>query len=348
MASLERPDYENRLTKHKLWWSDKFENSFISIRGKNEAKFVSQCYNLQRYISLSAGRGNHPIRFNGSIFTFDHIQTAPLGGKEAFGADYRRWGSLFFVQNSRLNYYPMLVTGDFDTMEPLFTFLKRINPALKLNAIRYGVEPEKGALATAEAMTVWGTHCTAQVSKATTFKELYNKSWALQYHGSAVELLLIALDRYNFNPDSDFLNQFLLPFADGVLHFYDSFFPVVDGKLQIKASSLETYHGTTNPTPDLAGLKKTLSILLKIKSLDNERKQFYTRLLASIPELPLRKAKNQHGFLQQTIEKYGHWVDFSRSPQYSKDDELLIDVAHEIPNDAWNQENPELYTIFPY
>ena len=348
LSKVKRTSYEERLAAHKAWWNHKFENSYISVRGSNEAKYVSLCYNLQRYVSLSAGRGNYPIRFNGSIFTYDHAQTAPLGGKEDFGADYRRWGSLFLVQNNRHSYWPMLVTGDFDTMEPLFDYLQRISPALKLNAINYGVPEEVGALATFEAMTLWGTACTGQITQADTFQELYEKSWALQYHGSALELLLIAVDRYTFDPDKTFLNKFLLPFADGVFKFYDSFFGKENGKMHITGNSLETYSKTVNPTPDLAGLKKNLTALLSIEEVVGDRRTFYTRLLGEIPEIPLRPATRDYGQLNSTIEKYGQWVDLSRTARVSRDDQMLIDVAEEVPNAAWNMENPELYTIFPF
>ncbi|MCP5538265.1 MAG: hypothetical protein H7A51_18785 [Akkermansiaceae bacterium] len=349
LAAQQRGTYQDRLRAHKKWWSDKFDHSYLSVRGSRAAEKVSQNYNLQRYVTLAAGRGNHPIRFNGSIFTFDYAQTAPLGGAEDFGADYRRWGSQVFIQNTRLNYWPMLTSGDFDTMDPLFDYIKRITPALKHIATHHGVSEEIGAMATYESMTPWGTLASRGASTAKTFKELSEISWGLHYHGSALELLLIAVDRYRFAPEPEFGEKFLLPFADGVLKFYDAFFEKSpEGQMIINCNSLETYEKSTNPSPDIAGLKKNLESLLSLDIVKGERRAYYQRLLKSVPPIPLKPAHLEYGFKKSMLDKYGHWVDFSQSARVSQADQKLIAPAEVVRQKAWNQENPELYTIFPY
>jgi alpha-L-fucosidase 2 len=71
---------------------------------------VTQAYALQRFINACAGRGNLPIKFNGTLFTVD----------EVFDPDYRRWGGPYWLQNTRLPYWSMLASGDYDLMQPLF------------------------------------------------------------------------------------------------------------------------------------------------------------------------------------------------------------------------------------
>jgi hypothetical protein len=54
--------------------------------------------------------GNLPIKFNGTLFTVD----------EVFDPDYRRWGGPYWLQNTRLPYWSMLYSGDYEMMLPLF------------------------------------------------------------------------------------------------------------------------------------------------------------------------------------------------------------------------------------
>ncbi|MFQ8806036.1 MAG: DUF5703 domain-containing protein [Alistipes indistinctus] len=65
-------------------------------------------------------RGAYPIKFNGGIFTVDPVFTDT---KIRANADPpRNWGGDYWWQNTRLMYYPMLASGDFEMMLPLFRF----------------------------------------------------------------------------------------------------------------------------------------------------------------------------------------------------------------------------------
>ena len=63
--------------------------------------------------------GAYPIKFNGSIFTVDSPPLDP---------DYRRWGGPYWWQNTRLPYWPMLASGDFDLMQPMFRMYRESLP----------------------------------------------------------------------------------------------------------------------------------------------------------------------------------------------------------------------------
>ena len=69
-----------------------------------------------------AGRGAYPIKFNGSIFTMDwHKSRGPRRGeRDHAGADQRDWGGQYWFQNTRPIYWPLLPSGDFEMMRPLF------------------------------------------------------------------------------------------------------------------------------------------------------------------------------------------------------------------------------------
>ena len=75
-------------------------------------------------MNACSGRGNSPIKFNGSIFTVD---TKNLDNRFAgFDADYRQWGGPYWWQNTRLPYWSMLEAGDFDLMQPLFKMYRDV------------------------------------------------------------------------------------------------------------------------------------------------------------------------------------------------------------------------------
>jgi hypothetical protein len=77
---------------------------------------VTQGYILQRYMNACGGRGNAPIKFNGSIFTVDTY--GRNGDYKNLNADFRLWGGCYWWQNTRLPYWSLLNAGDFDLDEP--------------------------------------------------------------------------------------------------------------------------------------------------------------------------------------------------------------------------------------
>ncbi|MCD6597934.1 MAG: hypothetical protein J7L04_09620, partial [Bacteroidales bacterium] len=106
-----------RFKAHKMWWQSFWNRSYINVSTNNatekEIVFnVTRNYALQRYINACSGRGNSPIKFNGSIFTVDTENL--IGDYKGFDADYRRWGGPYWWQNTRLPYWSMLESGDFD------------------------------------------------------------------------------------------------------------------------------------------------------------------------------------------------------------------------------------------
>lgn len=114
---------ESAWITHCAWWDRFWERSYIHIDGNEAARKISRGYALQRFLNACAGRGDYPIKFNGSLFTADW----GLPG-EAFGPDYRRWGPGYWHQNTRLPYWSMLATGDFEMMRAYFDQYRRILP----------------------------------------------------------------------------------------------------------------------------------------------------------------------------------------------------------------------------
>jgi len=94
---------------HLDYWRRFWEQSWIRVRPVEGKPPLSRGYALQRYITACAGRGAQPIKFNGSIF----VDGEDKGDGET-KPDRRAWGPNYWFQNTRLIYWPLLATGDFE------------------------------------------------------------------------------------------------------------------------------------------------------------------------------------------------------------------------------------------
>jgi hypothetical protein len=118
------------------WWRDWWERSYIIInedQGEGDPGFqVGKNYQIWRYLMGCNAKGQWPTKFNGGLWTFDPVYVNKF---RPYTPDHRRWGGgTFTAQNQRLLYWPLLRSGDFDTMTQQFDFYKRITP----NAILRG------------------------------------------------------------------------------------------------------------------------------------------------------------------------------------------------------------------
>ena len=100
--------------QHEKWWSDFWGRSWIEL--DNTRTETTKNYLLQRYDNACEGRGAYPAKFNGSLFNF---------------TDNRTWGGCYWIQNTRLMYWPNLESGDFDLMKPLFKMYTDMIPIRK-------------------------------------------------------------------------------------------------------------------------------------------------------------------------------------------------------------------------
>lgn len=320
-ASKKKVDVVNvrrALSQHLDWWDAFWNRSWIRITGgdkiRSEQEIVSQSYALQRFISACGGRGSSPIKFNGSIFTVD------VSGK--FDADYRRWGGPYWNQNTRLNYWPMLASGDFDMMQPWF---RMYLDALPLAQRRTEIYYSHGGAFFPETMYFWGAY----------FNNSSGYGWDregeplgrtvnryIRYHWQGgIELTAVMLDYYAFTKDREFLHKTLLPLAGDIIEFYEKHYPrETNGRLLIApAQALETWWDCENPLPEIAGLQFVLPRLLDLPDAQVLQRKAWRDLLAALPPVPMREA----------------------------DGKQILAPAAKFQT-LQNQEIPELYAVFPY
>ena len=326
IASTHKTDREKRRNEHEKWWKEFWNRSSIFITETNQnntgvqsdAFIVSRAYTLQRFISACSGRGNYPIKFNGSIFTVKHP------GKPG-GADYRRWGPAYWWQNTRLPYVSMCASGDFDMMKPLFKlYAEDLFKFFKKRTKRY---LNHDGLYITEEMYIWGAIPLATYGWDSTFMERKDKLQESGYHKyewvSSLELLYIMLDYYDYTGDSDFLKQTILPFAHEALLFFDKQYKTDEnGKLFMYPSqALETWWDCTNPMPEIAGLHADTKRLLDLDTslTAHGDREFWTKLRQKLPDIPLREI-----------------------------DGMKLLAPAERFEDHRNIERPEMYAVFPF
>ena len=305
---------------HKDWWAKFWDRSWIFATSdtSDDAFVVTRGYVLQNWITACGGRGNMPIKFNGSIFTVD-----PVGDESAYGPDYRRWGSCYWWQNTRLPYWPMLAAGNYDMMPPLFEmYMEALPLAQHRIETYYGLD---GAYFP-ETMYFWGALNNEHFGWHQKNESMHKGEIAtphIQYEWQGgIELTAMMLQYYHHTLDDAFLNHTVLPFAKEIMAFYANRYPIDDNwKLVIyPGNALEDVWSCTNPAPELSGLRYVLPQLIKLSPNSAERSE-YTRLLSTVPELPTKIGENGKEYLIS-----------------SGDDKQRRN----------NGEKPECYALFPY
>jgi alpha-L-fucosidase 2 len=306
---------------HQNWWKNFWLRSYIFIAGNISEYKITQSYVLQRFMHAIGGRGNFPIKFNGSIYT---VMSDPR-----FDPDYRRWGGGYWFQNTRLPYWGMFASQDWDFFEPMFRMYLNTKELGEWRTKKY--YHHEGWFFP-ETMSFWGTYLNENFGWDWSNKKIGDPidNPYIRYHfNGTLELLTMAIVYYQYTEgqytgDQLFLRKYLLPFADMILIWWDQHWSMNEqGQLDMSPSqSLETYWGIKNPTPDIAGLLWTLKELLNFPEdvFDKEHKQFWQNLLKKIPPLPKISEKG--------IE--------------------IIPPSYPPLVKRTNSENPELYCIFPY
>lgn len=290
-----RMDREAAWAGHKRWWSDFWDRGWIRVDGApgDDTFVVSQAYALQSWMTACGSRGPLPIKFNGSIFAVDGYEQ-----DKNRGPDYRRWGSAYWFQNTRLPYWPLMTAGQYDLMKPLFKMYMDALPLAKFRVRKYyGFE---GAYFP-ETMYFWGAYTNEDHGwsrkPGQAPDEIPNPFIRYLWSGG-IELTAMMLDFYQHTLDKDFLNTTVLPFAREITTFYDKRYPRDDrGKLVIApGNAQEDIWACSNPMPEVAGLRYILPRLVELASLPAD-KELYQRMLDGVPDLPKAGSEDGRNFL---------------------------------------------------
>jgi hypothetical protein len=282
------------------------------------ASEVTNGYVLQRYMNACSGRGASPIKFNGSIFTVEKVPGSPPESADG-DPDWRNWGGSYWFQNTRLSYWPMLASGDFEMMEPWFRMYLKALPLSKARMQQY--YKFEGAASFQETMNFWGMPNNRDWGWGNAGPEPGNACIG-HYFCGGMELTAFMLDRYDFTQDATFARNTLVPLADPIIAFFDQYWPKRDpnGKIIVYPAQALEAAMTANPMPDIAGLRFILPRLLALPhTITTEAQRTrWARILNEMPPLPAAEV----------------------------DGVKVLLASAKGPVKA--SENPELYAVFPY
>ncbi len=315
---------------HAKWWAAFWDRSWIDVTSGSDAAnaaTVSQGYALQRFKNACAGRGASPIKFNGSLFTMDLVLSEREYDRRV-NADFRNWGCCYWLQNTRLMYWPMLACGDFEMMRPLFKMYADLTPYLEARS----KEANKHAGAEFfETISIFGMDQTSPHTR---------RDW-----NGALELLAMLLDYHAYTGDEEALKGYLLPMAKSYLDFFDLHFKRENGKLNLTPSHAnETYWEIVNPTPDVAGLHWVIDGLLRLpeKTMNSEFRAQCLRMRGELPPIPVTDADWAKPFRSPDGKTFPFPREATPGAACVAPAMTILDKA---PN---NCENPELYAVFPF
>ena len=324
-----QPGFEQARLATAAWWQAFWNRSWVLVEENADAakagdkpatpSVVTQGYVLQRFVNAGSGRGGSPIKFNGSIFCVEKVPGASPTTADG-DPDWRNWGGSYWFQNTRLSYWPMLASGDFDMLDPWFRMYRDALPLSK--ARMREIYKFTDAASFQETMNFWGMPNNRDYGWTNAGPEPGNVC-IHRYWSGGMELTAFMLDLYDFKQNPKFVKDTLVPLADPIIAFYDQYWQKRDpnGKIIFDpAQSLEAMPWTINPMPEVAGLRFILPRLLALpQTLTTEAQRTrWARMLKEMPPLPVAEVKGV---------------------------KLLRPSAQ---SGVEASENPELYAVFPY
>jgi hypothetical protein len=300
------------------WWHSFWDRSWV-IAGPS----ITEGYTLQRYMQACGGRGTYPIKFNGGVFTVE-----PRAMGKPYNADWRAWGDCHWWQNVRHMYHPMLASGDFEMMDPLFQLYEAARPLAEARSRLY--HTAEGSYFP-ETMTVWGTYSNGDYGwnrSGRQPKDVLCPWWQYAWN-QGPELVDLMLDRWDYTGDEGFLTGQVLPMAESVLKYFDTRFKKDEaGRVILNPTqSVETYwHGVINDMPTTAGLNDITARLCALpeRFTSQPQRRFFLKMKAASPTVPIEDA-----------EVGGKPV-------------RRLAPAQKYAKNRSNCENPELYGIWPF
>ena len=321
-------DPKQALERTRRWWNQFWDRSWIIIDDRpnqksDKASDYTRGYMLQRYMNACGGRGNLPIKFNGSIFTVEPAKQ----WHQPYSPDYRMWGDPHWWQNIRFPYHTMLASGDFEMMQPMFRMYESARPICEARVKRYW---DQQGVWFPETMTPWGTYSNWDYGWERDNRPIdqLRVSLGLMWN-AAPELVCLMLDYYDYTGDRKFLTERVVPMAEAVLKFFDTHFKKNEaGQIIINPThAVETFQNkVTNDAPTVAGLiamTRRLTALPK-DTLTPEQRAYFQKMKAACPPIPVEE-----------ITLDGRKVK-ALAPAESYD-----------PGRS-NEENPEVYPIWPF
>ena len=318
---------------HERWWRDFWNRSWIRVRGSESADEVSQGFAMQRYMMAVSSRGAFPTKYNGGLFTVGHDMPAGIESTpQRHNPDFRAWGGSYWNQNNRLLYWPLIRTGDFDLIKPWFDLYLRALPLVRDRTQLYFHHPGAAFI---ETIDFWGLPNPHDFGWDNPTTQVDSR-WMRYHTQGGLEVLSQMLDVYDITQEIESARAAAI-FGDAIVTYYSKHWRLdAGGRMRIApAQSLETYQlDAVNPTPDIAGLMHVLPRLLSLPRTMTavSQRRRWQDILRTLPALPVGTAATGRTLASDPAEARA----------------TPIFLPAERYGETKNEENPELYVVFPY
>ena len=201
-------------------------------------------------------------------------------------------GGAYWFQQTRLIYWPMLASGDYDRL---------------LAERRTRVDFHHDGLFFPEVMHFFGAGANR------------NDGLRRNYFSGGLELVSMLLEYQQHTQDKRFLREAVLPIAESVIAFYDKHYERgPDGKIRFSpAQALDTWHEALNPLPEIAGLRSVLNEMLTQKlPLSKTAANTAKRMQQQLPGLLVKQVDGK-AVLQPADQVFGEIKSFENPELYA-------------------------------
>jgi alpha-L-fucosidase 2 len=265
---------------------------------------ASQSYNVFRYLMACQSRGRVQSKFNGGLFTQPLRYTSEPrihsvqqeDGSWHSHEDARDWGRRFTYQNQRLLYWPLLMSGDAEMLQPFFDYYSDLLPVRK--AITQSWFGHEGAYYRENIEPTGGERDCGREGKPprTAPGENTGQGYYHSYYFTCgLETTAMMIEHSKYSGDKTFQETVLVPYAREVLLFFDKHYPRDENdKLRIDPGMvLETWWIAVNSAPDVSGLLHCLDELIAMDAGTPEDQAAWCRFRAEVPDVHLHEIEGR-------------------------------------------------------
>jgi len=338
----------DQLEQERLaWWKDFWSHSWLDITGP-KADYLTRLWYTTLYSYACVGQGPVVPKFN--------------GGPGLVFKDARSWGDGYWWQNQReISFWPMLTAGHSEFTRTAILFFNQAFDVCRENARHYkmdgvlfleGNNPANWKVPYGEKYGfVEHPDETFDVNKIKPLEALQNREGRKEGYNSlnftaGLEFTKAVFDYVQFQGDREVLEKIAAPWLKGeVLMCLGLLTKEDDGKYHVQcADATEQWWKVNDPAPLVAGVRYALEMTVRYgKNLG-----FEDALLSTARE------RLQNLVPLPTVSSWDYKTDkpgnFWSCPveDITPGSTLLAPFALSPGIVAHNEENPELYSVFPF
>lgn len=315
--------------KQEAWWENFWSKSFLVLRGDADADYLNTLWFVNLYSLGLVHSGKFPPRFSGGLGTVRD--------------DQRSWGHGFWFQNQRQISWPLGAANHLEMWRVQLDFYDSFFDYRQQETTKIGKEgiffPEWLPARVREKPERKITPVTPELLAKPLDLRLESRKGGYTGHiySAGAEWIVLMEDYLCYSGDARFVREVFSPWLHEITLFFVRFLKKgEDGLYHMEpADAIEQFRKVRDPAPDLAGVRAVFDAAQKYGpafGFEPLLLEAVRERLAHLPELP-------RGFQVKARKQQAVVVP---ADVYAPLREFLEDKG------SWNQENPELYSVYPF